>query len=315
MANAGVGLVVWRFCDGKAGHDRQSAGLVKALAGYVDIEAYCFDVRQCAITLTQTLRRQLPYAVHAPDPDLIIGAGRRCQWPLLQARHARGGSAIYLMRPSLPTRLFDLNLIPRHDSPSDSSRIIVTDGVLNDIIARPHTGSDGLVLIGGPSSHFLWNEAHLLEQLKEILAASPNKTWVLTDSRRTPKTTSVALSKLVREPACFVPFAQSSPAWFGEHLTNSDQVWVSSDSVSMIFEALSAGSAVGALEVPAKRSSRVSTLSNTLAQRNMLTTFTAWRNGETLQARKPLAEAVRCAKIILSRWDDASRRIVNASLK
>jgi mitochondrial fission protein ELM1 len=77
----------------------------------------------------------------------------------------------------------------------------------------------------------------------------------------------------------------------------------------MIFEALSAGLAVGVLAVPTKRSSRITAIAEKLAQRNMITTYKQWCQGKALHARAPLAEAARCAAIILSRWDHQAHKL------
>ena len=144
-------LVVWRFYDGKPGHDRQSLGLVQALANATAVETAEFDVRDQRNSFVQFLTGRLHLGERAPAPHLILGAGRRCQWPMLASKRARGGTTVYLMKPHLPTRCFDLCVIPSHDRPNTSPQIIITDGVLNNISVSPAQGNEGLLLIGGPS--------------------------------------------------------------------------------------------------------------------------------------------------------------------
>jgi mitochondrial fission protein ELM1 len=50
-----------------------------------------------------------------------------------------------------------------------------------------------------------------------------------------------------------VPFAATSPDWLPTQLARADQAWVTADSVSMVYEALTAGAAVGVLDVPRPR--------------------------------------------------------------
>ena len=79
--------------------------------------------------------------------------------------------------------------------------------------------------------------------------------------------------------------------------------WVTLDSVSMIFEALTAGLGVGLLEVPVRRVDRISALATSLVNRGQVTSFKGWLQGQPLVApQRSLAEAARCADLILARW-------------
>lgn len=294
-------IVVWRLYDGKPGHDRQSAGLVRALATATALEECVFDIRNCHVSVGDYFFKRLPFAVGAPDPDLIIGAGRRCQWPLVAARRARPARTVYLMKPLLPKRCFDLCLIPRHDGPTASPRVIITDGVLNDVHFRTSNANDGLVLIGGPSEHYGWDALSLKTQIKDIIDAAPEKKWVIADSRRTPPDTIAALECLLRDNVTLMPSYRSAPDRLRVQFEQSDLVWVTRDSVSMIYEALTAGAAVGVLEIPAKRKDRITSMVDDLAARGMITPYAEWRAGTEPQAGPPLAEAARCAAIILTR--------------
>ncbi|MDA0822411.1 MAG: ELM1/GtrOC1 family putative glycosyltransferase [Proteobacteria bacterium] len=307
MTEAREKIIVWRYFDGKAGHDRQTTGLVEALSSLTRVEAHQLAIQKCRVSLLQTVLQQLPYAAALPDPDLIIGAGRRCQWPMLQARFVRGGAAIYLMKPQFPIRCFDLCLIPRHDQQAESRRVIATEGVLNDIVGADLKGDQGLILIGGPSDHFAWDTAALMRQLQVIINASPTKQWVIGDSRRTPTDTVAALQTLLCDRVSFTRHVDSGIAWLAEQLNRSDPVWISSDSVSMIYEALTAGRAVGVIDVPAERSSRITRLMQDLDTRRLVTRYARWQAGDALTNDTPLMEATRCAELILSRFDQSSR--------
>jgi mitochondrial fission protein ELM1 len=301
-------IVIWRYFDGKAGHDRQTAGLVDALSRLISVDPHNLAAERSRVSLSQAALRQLPYAADLPDPDLIIGAGRRCQWPMLQARSVRGGAAIYLMKPQFPMRCFDLCLIPRHDQQAGSPRVIVTEGVLNDIVVTDLKSDQGLVLIGGPSNHFKWDTAAIIRQLQAIINASPTRHWVIGDSRRTPVDTVAALQTLQSDQVTFTRRANSGITWLADQLTRSDLIWISSDSVSMIYEALSAGRAVGVIDVPARRSSRITRLVQDLDVRRLVTCYRRWQSGEPLANNTPLAEASRCAKLIVSRLNRSTRR-------
>ncbi|MGR8948269.1 MAG: ELM1/GtrOC1 family putative glycosyltransferase [Gammaproteobacteria bacterium] len=107
--------VVWRLVDGKAGHERQTAGFIKALSKITPCDTY--EIKTTGFGVCRSLfSRALP-KLPAAQPDLIIGAGSKCQWPMLLLKHRFGGQTVYFMRPGLPSRLFDLCVVPRHDTP------------------------------------------------------------------------------------------------------------------------------------------------------------------------------------------------------
>ncbi len=302
-------LVVWRFYDGKPGHDRQSFGLVQALASAASVETVDFDVRDRRRSFLQFVTGHLDFGEHTRAPDLLVGAGRRCQWPMLAAKRARGGNTIYLMKPHLPSRWFNLCVVPKHDRPKTSSRLIATDGVLNDISVSPTKGDEGLLLIGGPSDHYAWDSEQLMRQIQSILAANSEKKWVIADSRRTPPETSAALQRLARNNVAMVEHQRSAPDALIKQFARSEIVWVSCDSVSMIYEALTAGAAVGVLAVPTKGRDRITRIVQDLVTRKIVTTHADWQAGAELPVPVRLAEATRCAAIILSRWDPKARKI------
>ena len=55
-----------------------------------------------------------------------------------------------------------------------------------------------------------------------------------------------------------VPVAATGPDWLPAQLARAGQAWATADSVSMVYEALTAGAAVGILDVPRQRASRIS---------------------------------------------------------
>jgi hypothetical protein len=106
-----------------------------------------------------------------------------------------------------------------------------------------------------------------------------------------------------------VSHRETDPNWLTAELARAEVVWVSSDSVSMIYEALTAGAAVGVIDVPARRRDRITAIAGELATRGTVTLYEDWGNGTALTARAPLAEARRCADLILAAWDPATRTL------
>jgi mitochondrial fission protein ELM1 len=292
---------IWRFCDGKAGHDHQSQGLLEALARLVPVESRALTSPPAAQVLLSLILGDLPEWQGLPAPDLLLGAGHRTHLALLAARRCRGGKTIVLMRPTLPFGLFDLCLIPDHDEPPARPNILPTRGVLNHLQPSAILEPDrGLLLIGGPSAHFGWDHAGLHRQIAAILAADPVIHWTLTTSRRTPPD---FLNAPVDPRLTVVPVAATGPDWLPAQLVLAGQTWVTADSVSMVYEALTVGAAVGILEVPPLRSSRVSRGLAQLADQGWVTPFADWRQSQTLR-RPPqmFNEAERCARWIADQW-------------
>lgn len=300
-------LTLWRLTDGKPGHEKQTLGLARALQRL--LPATCHDIPVHPGTPAATLRasldwllRRFPAGRPLPDPDLILAAGHATHLPALAARRARGGRIVVLMRPSLPLACFDLCLIPAHDRPRTRPNVIVTRGVLNAV--QPggrHDPARGLFLIGGPSRHYAWDDAAIAAQVREVVTAHPDIAWTLTTSRRTP---AAFLTALGSPPGVAVLSHTQTPAgWLEAALAASSEVWVSPDSGSMLYEALTAGCRVGLFELSARPDSRIARDIAGLAEVGWVTPIARWRREHTLApAPEGFNEAERCAHLILARW-------------
>ena len=180
--------------------------------------------------------------------------------------------------------LFDLCLIPRHDL--DSGRdytdtdIFPTQGALHPMRPDPSVPKDTtLILIGGPSKDFDWDDESMLNQLASISIHTPGH-LVLTTSRRTPDGFAEKIRTAVPE-LTVVPVEETRPGWVARHLAHASAAWVSQDSVSMVYEALGSGAPVGILSVPRRHGSRKSRILSgleTLEKEGMVTGYSDWKN-------------------------------------
>jgi len=244
------------------------------------------------------LFKKYPATEDLPDPDMIIGAGHETHVPLLCAKRARGGKTILIMKPSIPASCFDFCFIPEHDSPKMANNILTTKGAINCINPSTEQKKDrGLILIGGPSRHFYWDDEYLLQQLNEILTTHVDIKWEISDSSRTPETTKNLLSELQKPNAEYKSCSSKGPAWIARRLNLAANVWVSLDSVSMVYESLTSGAAVGLLDVPARGTSKISNNIAGLVENKMVTPYSKWLSERNL-SRPPvlLNEAKRCAE-------------------
>lgn len=297
--------VVWLVSDGKPGHLNQSLGLAEALARATPVTLHTLPALPAWRALLALLLKRVPGSA-LPAPDLIVGTGHATHLTLLAARRARGGRAVVLMQPSLPCRWFDLCAIPLHDAPRPAENVFITQGVLNRV--RPGAAKDprqGLILVGGPSRHHRWADREVIEQIAQILARSaPQQRWRLTTSRRTPAGFIAALQRVVDAARLeVVPFERTDAEWLPAQLAWAGTVWVTADSVSMLYEALTAGAAVGLIEVPADSEDRIAGGVQSLVDTGLVTAFSHWRAGAELRAPKqPFSEAARVAREIVQRF-------------
>lgn len=292
-------MVIWQLGDGRRGHERQSEGLIAALARRVAVQHEYLRVggRSCSDVLA-ALSARLPYGHALPPPALVVGAGRRSHWPLLAVARATRARSVCLMRPSLPWRWFDLCVIPAHDEPRDAANVVVSDGPLNPV--RPGVKQDrlGVVLLGGPSRHHAWDDHQLIDQVRTLISARAGREWQVTDSRRTPDRCRALLRADDVIAPCYRPHDEVSSDWLPATLAAAREAWVSADSMAMIYEALSAGADVGVLELAARRHDRITRHVDTLIGTGRVATLTT-------PAHAPgavLAEADRVAGIVLERW-------------
>jgi hypothetical protein len=145
-----------------------------------------------------------------------------------------------------------------------------------------------MFLIGGPSKTHGYDEAALVARITEIAGDEP---WQLADSRRTPETLLPALKAAVPNLEVF-PHGETKPGWLAGKLSELEEIRVTEDSVSMIYEALSSGAKVGVLEMPRLRpDARV--IRGLAALREQ-----GYFGGD---APKVLTEADRCAGILVGR--------------
>lgn len=290
--------VVWVVSDGKPGHLNQSLGLAEALTRATVTELHILPALPAWRAWLSLLLKRGPGNT-LPPPDLIIGTGHATHLTLLAARRARGGRTVLLMKPSLPRRWFDLCVLPEHDGVPADARTLLTEGPINRIRASAERDMrQGLLLIGGVSPHFDWDSDAIHVQIKSILARRPDMHWTLTTSRRTP---ADFLPRLPAHPKLsIVPHTATSPDWLPGQLARSGTVWVTPDSASMVFEALTAGAEVAVFDLPVNPKSRVGRAIARLAEGQRITRFARWcAHGALHPNIHPLAEADRCAAWIL----------------
>ena len=297
-------LTIWRLIDGKAGHESQSLGLVQALIKQEDCQTIDIKVSNGFEAMVGLLTSTWGLGAGLPFPDLIIGAGHATHLHLLAAQRAYGGKTIVLMQPSLPAKLFDLCLIPEHDQYQGNAEYLQTRGVLNPIQPEgEHASNQALIMIGGPSKHCDWDTLKLIAQVYELVNHNAHIHYTLTTSRRTPKSFLSAVKRIHFPNLTVVPFEETEKGWVAQQLSESAFAWVTEDSVSMVYEALTAQVAVGLLNMPVNKKSRVSKGIQKLINQRMVTRFDFLQTyQQKLKTVVGFVEADRCSRWILHAW-------------
>ncbi|MCP5523925.1 MAG: mitochondrial fission ELM1 family protein [Verrucomicrobiales bacterium] len=288
--------------DGRPGHENQSVGLAAAIARRTGatVEVVRLPVKGGLWRRGRTALGEAPAV-----PDLLIGAGHKVHLPMWFAARRFRARSVVIMLPTWPVGLFDLCLTPDHDLRPGKvySRIIGTRGALNRLPeALPPKESRGVVLLGGPCRHHGWDGPAVVAAIREVLAARLELTWTIADSRRTPPG---FLEGLRREqtPATLTSYTETSAEWLPQQLMTAQEVWVTRDSVSMVFEAITAGARTGLLPTPVlrRKDGPVRSIEG-LVRDGFAVEFASWqRDDRRLPEPRRLHETARCAALVLKR--------------
>ncbi|AFU99715.1 mitochondrial fission ELM1 family protein [Simiduia agarivorans] len=290
---------VWLITDGKPGHLNQLRGLGQRLQHYASVELIEVPVQGSGWWCW--LKGSNPCDA-AAAPDLVIAAGSRTQPWLLAARRHFNCPAVLLMRPFLPYGWFDAVIVPAHDQPPARPNVLVTQGVVNAVQPgeSPAGAEQQLLLVGGESRHYGWDSAALAAQIQALVMEASGAEFVLSDSRRTPA------DFIPRLQACNLPRLkilshQQTPAgWLPRAMADAHGIWVTPDSVSMVYEAITSGRPTGIFNLPESGCGRIVAGIEQLAQAGWLTRFDQ-RDQPPARPAGQLWEADRAARWLLTR--------------
>jgi uncharacterized protein len=297
-------LEIHVLSDGKPGHENQSFGLAEAIGRVRPVRISKISLAGSGGPLSR-LRRAFQESREQPAPRLLIGAGHATHLAMLALSRKHHAPCVLMMKPTLPSALFDLCLIPEHDlgGKEGPDHVVPTLGALNRV-PPPGDGPrhGGLILLGGPSSSHGWDGDAIRTAIEAIVIAGKDRPWRVTDSRRSPEGTLESLTSACPALAAY-PHGETGRDWLPQRLAEAAEVWVTEDSVSMIYEALSSGARVGLLPVPSlKKAGRVARGIAKLVEEGFVTRFADWSPATGLAAPpRVLREADRCAAIVLER--------------
>jgi uncharacterized protein len=302
------------FFDGRPGHEKQSRGILAALQKLRTVDVVELPVRSLSLarTILDTARLFVfldgGCRYDLPPADLLLGTGSRTHLALLSCKKKYGLPAVTCMAPDIHLRSrFDLCCVPQHDGIAAGENIFLTVGPPNVAeAAGEHDRHHGLILLGGidEDSH-IWSTDDILGNIEKIVRKEGEVHWHISSSPRTPQSTITDLIRLTKKirNCTFFHYTDTGRGWIEEHYAKSGMVWVTADSMSMVYEALSAGCRVGSLPVSWKKTpNKFQRSEEYLLKNRYITTFALWEKGLVRWESSRLNEAERCAQEILRRW-------------
>ena len=281
---------IWRLLDGKTGHEKQSLALVKNLKNQANCKIFNINIQDLENPFLALIFKKYNLNKGLIRPDIAIGAGHKTHFHLLAIKRYFGAKIVVIMKPSLPIKLFDLCVVPKHDDVKSGTNVFITNAPLvNFNLNMKKKENMALFLIGGPSRHFHWDSKIVLEQIKNISKKSKFKKLLITTSRRTPLDFIDEFNRLKIKNIKLYEHTKIINNWLNKNIIKFKNIWVTNDSYSMLIEAIASGAYTDILELKIKKKSKLSREIN-LIKRKI-------RNKITIQN-----EAERVAKFIKKIW-------------
>ena len=220
-------ITIWAFKDGKKGHEKQIEALISEFKKHKRIKLHNF----------------FDYSNHDSIPHIILGAGNGTHKHMLAAkkRH-KNAKTIVLMKPSLrPIEWFDIAIVPSMDKFyfKKPKNVITTDGVLTKYSNQSTKDKTGLIVIGGKSRHFKFKEAVVREQITWLLKKFDDYEWKITTSPRSPNMIIKTIRNKHLPTRKFFDWNETSEDWLSEQMKTSELTFITPESVSVLYEALS----------------------------------------------------------------------------
>ncbi|MEH6562006.1 MAG: ELM1/GtrOC1 family putative glycosyltransferase [Marinobacter sp.] len=312
--------VIWLLTDNKPGHRNQLKGLgnrlrVKAGASLFWVNALDVNVPlwRALLAIPPALDKTLPH------PDLVIAAGTGTHKLLLSLRRLKNTKTLVIMKPGFPRSWVDGSIIPAHDGVTQNQNTLITEGVINTVtpMARVTDKPEALLLLGGPSPHFDWDDDVVFGQVTHLISEYPQWRWTISGSRRTPDALRARLDELAGPRITVANPDNTHQDWLSHSVAASRAIWVTPDSMSMVCEAATSGVPTGLLQLQERPGSRVASGVHRLVETGHVA---RWSDHATVMGGKtgqetPLWEANRAAQWVIQRglmpgtMDKAQKRI------
>lgn len=315
-------LCIWVFHDQRPGHLSQLEGLVNRLSFHRACDTKWFDVSKEKLSI-QNFFFKPDFLKSQSTPDLILGAGHSTHLSVVISGFKFNAFTSIIMKPSLPNCFFDFIICPKHDDLEDSNKILSTFGSINKIIPtrssqETNSRNKNIILIGGPSKHFMFHETQIMNSIELICQSDTNKVWDLSDSPRTPTSLIIALKKLGLTNLNLHSYTDGSFGQLNHVLKQSAFTWVTPDSMSMLYESLTSGAVTAVFDMPLSKQhkpSRIAKHVKQLISEGIVINFKSWQihKGQTVLMKNShpsptLWEAERAALWLLQKLTESGKK-------
>jgi mitochondrial fission protein ELM1 len=265
-----AGLTAWALTTGEAGMRTQARGLAQAVADHV--EEKTAPARSLGVLLAGlTAAPRLAGAFPPPWPDILITCGRRSVPFAVALKRASAGRivAVHIQDPRAFRGAFDLIIAMDHDRLAAGARVVKVATALHDVTAaslaqaadawRPRLAPLGRPLVGVMIGGDLRGRPFTLDDGRRLLAGllrlrrEADAGLAITPSRRTPEPVRRLLSDaFADDPQTFLWDLEGANPYRGI-LALADRLVVTTDSVSMVSEAIATGRPVELLDLGFRR--------------------------------------------------------------
>jgi mitochondrial fission protein ELM1 len=266
-------LVAWALTTGEAGMRTQARGLAQAVAQTVveKIAPVMTPLEWVGARLGAT---PLPRDIKPPWPDIVISCGRRSVPLALRIKRASHGKSltVHIQDPRSQYGEFDLIVAMTHDRLTENARVMKVATALHDItpdtleaaarlwrallepLGRPLVG----VAVGGDLRGRPFTKtdvARLLEGLRR-LRLEVGGGVAITPSRRTPPFARALIAEAFHNDSRAYVWDLKGDNPYKGILALADRIVVTTDSVSMVSEAVATGRPVDLLDLEFRRHRR-----------------------------------------------------------
>lgn len=247
---------IWILSRGRKGDLDQMLALAKAVGWPHEVKQLRFRGPEIPV-LSRLLLRNSAGVLAPPWPDLVLCAEAS---PSIVAKHIKlmsGGKtrAVCIGRPAGSTEGFDLVIttaqyrIPPAPNVVELSMPLTAEAEPAFTVPQPE--GPVAVIVGGPAFPDRLDFTSATELAAEALAYAgrSNRLLAVHTSPRTPRSVVAALSRDIMPPHRLHVFGEG-PNRYREVLAEASEIMVTSDSVSMVSDALSAGKPVSVYRLP-----------------------------------------------------------------
>ena len=291
-------LNVWVILDRKRGHENQTKALIESLRKFTDLKVNDFIASGFLSNLINLFKKKND---QLKGPDLIIGAGHNTHFDILFKKLIHGGKSIIIMKPSIPMLFFDLCIIPKHDHIANKENIIQTNGPINNIVnKKKQNKSMGLILVGGPSKHYIWDSMFVINAIQKIIEKNKNLKIIVGASRRTPLEFYNQWKEIFKNKIKIYNPDDVSENWLRSKIEKCKYSWVTQDSISMTYELINAGSYLTCIELQQKTKKFDALYKNLFEEKKL--NFISKQNDDLLITHNRFSEADKSAKYIYNKF-------------